>query len=51
MDVDEAKTSVEEYDTNKDGKVTWSEYLNKLQGDAPESSDSEEMKEVSECLL
>ncbi len=48
MDIDEARESVETHDTNKDGKVTWSEYYGKMQGDMPEKgSEDQNVEDVS----
>ena len=52
MDIDEARESVETHDTNKDGKVTWSEYYGKMQGDMPEKDpEDNNFEDVSKTFL
>ena len=52
MDIEEARESVETHDTNKDGKVTWSEYSGKMQGDMPEKDpEDKNFEDVSKTFL
>jgi len=51
MDYDEAKSSFEDYDKDKDGKITWTEYVTKLSGDEVNQEDTDALKEVSGSLF
>ena len=51
MDYDEAKSSFEDYDKDKNGKITWAEYVAKLSGDETNQEDTDALKEVSGSLF
>ena len=52
LDVEVAQTSMKDYDANKDGKLTWAEYVKKMKSDENDT-ESNSFKEVGDniCAL